>query len=130
MGALGVELCTLHHICCALSCAFTVPHALDKAGIKEVVQQYATAAKNAIAAGFDGVEIHGASGYLIEQFIKSSTNKRTDEYGGSIENRARFALEVVDAVVQAVGADRVGLRLSPFSTFLDAVDDTPFTTYT
>jgi 2,4-dienoyl-CoA reductase-like NADH-dependent reductase (Old Yellow Enzyme family) len=94
------------------------------------VEKYATAAKNAIAAGFDGVEIHGANGYLIDQFNKSSTNKRTDEYGGSIENRCRFALEVVDAVVKAVGADRVGLRLSPFTEFLDAVDETPYATFT
>lgn len=85
--------------------------------IKQSVQEYAQAAKNAIAAGFDGVEIHGANGYLIDQFIQDTVNQRTDEYGGSIENRSRFAIEVTKAVVDAVGADRTGIRLSPFSPF-------------
>jgi 2,4-dienoyl-CoA reductase-like NADH-dependent reductase (Old Yellow Enzyme family) len=102
---------------------------LDKAGIRAAIEQYATGALNAMAAGFDGVEIHAANGYLIDQFTKSSTNTRTDEYGSSIEKRARFALEVVDAVVAAVGADRVGIRLSPFSAFLDVRDDTPYATF-
>lgn len=93
------------------------PVAMSEAQIKETVQQYATAAKNAIEAGLDGVEIHGANGYLVDQFIQSNTNHRTDGYGGSIENRNRFALEVVKAVVDAVGRERVGIRLSPYSTF-------------
>ncbi|KAG2436722.1 hypothetical protein HXX76_006246 [Chlamydomonas incerta] len=98
--------------------------------IKRIVQEYAAAAVAAIeVAGFDGVEIHGANGYLIDQFIKDSVNDRTDEYGGSIENRCRFALEVVEAVVAAVGADRVGIRLSPFTNFLDAADSTPYGTH-
>ena len=86
--------------------------------IKEYVQLYATAASNAVhGAGFDGVEIHGANGYLIDQFLQDVSNKRTDEYGGSIENRARFALEVVDAVVQKIGAEKTGIRFSPWSTY-------------
>ncbi|KAF2019521.1 FMN-linked oxidoreductase [Aaosphaeria arxii CBS 175.79] len=85
--------------------------------IKSFVQEYAQAAKNAIAAGFDGVEIHGANGYLIDQFNQDTVNQRTDAYGGSVENRSRFAIEVTEAVVNAVGADRTGIRLSPFSTF-------------
>jgi NADPH2 dehydrogenase len=94
-----------------------VPRALTTDEIKEYVATYAAAAKNAIRAGFDGVEIHGANGYLIDQFIQDVTNERTDEYGGSIENRARFALEITDAVVEAVGAERTGFRISPWGVF-------------
>lgn len=86
--------------------------------IKEYISSYATAAANAVyGAGFDGVEIHGANGYLIDQFLQDVSNKRTDEYGGSVENRVRFALDVVDAVVTKVGAEKVGLRLSPWGSF-------------
>ena len=85
--------------------------------IEEYIGYYARAAKNAIRAGFDGVEVHGANGYLIDQFIQDVTNKRTDEYGGSVENRARFALEALDAVAKAVGESKVGIRLSPWGTF-------------
>lgn len=85
--------------------------------IKEYVEWYAGAAKNAVKAGFDGVEVHGAGGYLIDQFLQDLSNKRTDEYGGSIENRARFALEVMDAVVAAVGAKRSAIRFSPWQTY-------------
>ncbi|KAK4465797.1 hypothetical protein QBC42DRAFT_108118 [Cladorrhinum samala] len=95
-----------------------VPKAMTEEEIKQRVKEYATAAKNAVeGAGFDGVEIHGANGYLIDQFLQDTCNKRTDKYGGSVENRSRFALEVVDAVVEAVGAGRTGIRLSPYSTF-------------
>jgi N-ethylmaleimide reductase len=79
-----------------------------------VIDAYRQAAKNALAAGFDGVEVHGANGYLIEQFLQSHTNLRTDQYGGSIPNRVRFLLEVTRAVVEVWGADRVGVRLSPY----------------
>ncbi|OAL43647.1 FMN-linked oxidoreductase [Pyrenochaeta sp. DS3sAY3a] len=85
--------------------------------IKDTIATYAQAAKNAIAAGFDGVELHGANGYLIDQFNQDNTNKRTDAYGGSVENRSRFAVEATQAVVDAIGAERTGIRLSPFSTF-------------
>ena len=79
----------------------------------EVIAQYRQAARCALAAGFDGVEIHAANGYLIEQFLRDSTNQRTDVYGGSIENRARLLLEVTEAVAKECGGDRVGVRLSP-----------------
>ena len=92
------------------------PRALTVAEIKEYVQFYATAASNAVhKAGFDGVEIHGAHGYLVDQFIQDNSNNRTDEYGGSIENRTRFVLEVIDAVSKAVGPQKVGIRLSPWN---------------
>lgn len=84
--------------------------------IKQYVQDYAAAAFKAVdGAGFDGVEIHGAHGFLIDQFLQDISNDRTDEYGGSIENRARFGLEVIDAVVKKVGAEKTGIRLSPWS---------------
>lgn len=101
------------------------PHALSTAEITEVIQQFRQAAANAIRAGFDGVEIHGANGYLVDQFLRDGTNQRTDAYGGSVENRCRFALEVVDAVVQEIGAGRVGIRLSPVTPFNDIVDSNP-----
>jgi N-ethylmaleimide reductase len=85
--------------------------------IQDAIEDYVHAAKLAIEAGFDGVEVHSANGYLLDQFICDNINIRTDAYGGGIENRGRLVLEVVDAVVAAVGADRVGVRFSPFSTF-------------
>ena len=96
-----------------------MPTAMTEAQIKSTVAEYAQGAKNALDAGFDGVELHAANGYLLEQFIRPTSNQRTDAYGGSIENRARFVLEVVDAVVKAVGKDKVGIRLSPFGVFND-----------
>lgn len=93
------------------------PTPLTKQQIKEHIEAYVHAAKNAIAAGADGVEIHDANGYLLDQFLHENTNKRTDEYGGSIENRARFSLEIVDALIYAIGADKVAIRLSPWGTF-------------
>ncbi|EKM53073.1 uncharacterized protein PHACADRAFT_124526 [Phanerochaete carnosa HHB-10118-sp] len=95
------------------------PRPLTKEEIKEYIALYSVAARNAVRAGFDGVEVHGANGYLIDQFLQDVTNTRTDEYGGSVENRARFALDVLDATVAAVGASKVGIRLSPWSTFND-----------
>jgi N-ethylmaleimide reductase len=92
------------------------PRALKNAEVKQTVKDFAYAAKRAIEADADGVEIHGANGYLIEQFIAPNSNARTDEYGGSIENRARFAIEVAKAVAAEIGADRTGIRLSPFNT--------------
>lgn len=90
------------------------PRALSVNEIQQVVQDFANAAKNAMKAGFDGVELHGANGYLIEQFLNPFVNNRTDEYGGSIENRSRFLLEVVDAAIAAVGSEKVGIRLTPY----------------
>jgi len=93
--------------------SYETPRALENSEVKTIVEQFISAAKNAMSANFDGVEIHGANGYLIDQFLLQETNVREDEYGGSIENRARFALEIVDGVVEALGADKVGIRLSP-----------------
>ncbi|SEF49886.1 alkene reductase [Vibrio hangzhouensis] len=106
------------------------PRAMTKEDIKEVVEQYRQAALNAVEAGFDGIELHGANGYLINQFIDSEANNRDDEYGGSIENRLRFLDEVVAAVVDAIGADKVGVRLAPFTSLNGTVDKTPVETYT
>jgi 2,4-dienoyl-CoA reductase-like NADH-dependent reductase (Old Yellow Enzyme family) len=92
---------------------FVTPRALDISEIPGIIEDYRRAAENAKAAGFDGVEIHGANGYLIDQFLQDSSNKRTDAYGGPIENRARFLLEVTDAVISVWGADRVGVHLAP-----------------
>ena len=94
------------------------PEELTEEEILGLISDYASGAKNAIeGAGFDGVEIHGANGYLIDQFTQDTCNKRTDKWGGSVENRSRFGLEVTKAVVKAVGADKVGLRISPWSSF-------------
>ena len=97
----------------------STPEAMSEADIRATVDEFAQAAKNAVAAGFDGVELHGANGYLLEQFIRPTSNKRTDRYGGSIENRARFVLEVAAAVIGAIGKDKLGIRLSPFGVFND-----------
>ncbi|EPI5809377.1 alkene reductase [Vibrio vulnificus] len=95
------------------------PRAMTQDDIDRVVSDFAYAAKRVIEAGFDGVEIHGGNGYLIDQFLRTNSNHRTDQYGGSRENRIRFLLQVVDAVSQAIGADKVGVRLAPFITFKD-----------
>lgn len=99
------------------------PRALETDEIPGMIAQFRAAARRAREAGFDMAEIHGANGYLVNQFLATGTNQRTDAYGGSLENRARFALEVVDAVAAELGADRVGIRLSPFGVFNDMTDD-------
>ena len=101
------------------------PRALEISEIPGIVAQFAQGARNALAAGFNGVEVHGANGYLIDQFLRDGTNKRTDAYGGSIENRMRFLLEVVDAVSAAVGAARTGVRISPQNGQNDIADSNP-----
>ena len=101
------------------------PRALDAEELPGIVQDYRHAARHAIAAGFDGVEIHAANGYLIDQFLKTGANRRTDDYGGSIENRARLLLEVTRAIVEEIGGGRTGIRLSPVTTANDIVDDNP-----
>jgi N-ethylmaleimide reductase len=98
---------------------------LETSEIPARVADFRQAAINAMQACFDGVEVHGANGYLIDQFLRDKTNKRTDRYGGSIENRSRFLLEVIDAVIEAIGADRTGLRISPQNTFNDIDDSNP-----
>jgi N-ethylmaleimide reductase len=105
--------------------AQAVPHALTADEIPAIVAAYARAAKSAVAAGFDGVEVHGANGYLIDQFLRDNPNQRTDGYGGSMENRARFLFEVLTAVTAAIGADRVGLRLSPLNSYNSMKDSDP-----
>ncbi|MGM0594279.1 MAG: alkene reductase [Pseudomonadota bacterium] len=96
---------------------YTVPRELSQEEIAALVQQFRKAAAGAIEAGFDGVEVHGANGYLIDQFLRESANQRNDEYGGSLENRARFLNEVLEAVTDEIGSRRVGLRLSPLNSF-------------
>lgn len=102
-----------------------VPHALGTDEIATIVAAFAQGAKNAIAAGFDGVEVHGANGYLIDQFLRDGCNQRTDGYGGSVENRARFLFEVLTAVSAAIGSERVGLRLSPLNSYNSMKDSDP-----
>ncbi|EGT4255116.1 alkene reductase [Citrobacter amalonaticus] len=106
-----------------------MPRALTLEEIPAIVNDYAQAARNAIAAGFDGIELHGANGYLINQFIDSQANLRDDEYGGSLQNRLRFMREVVTAVSAAIGKERVGIRLAPLTTLMGSKDDTPEATY-
>ncbi len=105
--------------------AFVAPRALEMSEISEVVAQFRDGAKHALDAGFDGVEIHAANGYLIDQFLRDGTNLRTDGYGGRVENRARFLLEVVESVSGIWGAERVGVRISPTSAFNDLSDSDP-----
>ena len=107
----------------------SLPRALTEAEIAAVVQDFARAARNAQEAGFDGVELHAANGYLINQFIDSQANNRTDGYGGSLQNRLRFLKEVTEAVIAVVGKERIGVRLAPLTTLNGAVDDTPQATY-
>ncbi|AMV48448.1 alkene reductase [Paraburkholderia caribensis] len=113
-----------------------VPRALTGSEIKEIVKLYAEAARNALAAGFDGVEIHSANGYLVNQFISAHANSRDDEYGGSLHNRLRFLREIVDAVVAVVGPERLGVRFTPLFTstdqdrvYIGLVEDDPHQTY-
>lgn len=108
---------------------YETPRALELSEIPGLVETYRVGAKNALAAGLDGVEIHGANGYLIDQFLQDGTNQRTDDYGGPVENRTRFLLEVTQAVVDVWGADRVGVRLSPSGTFNDMKDSAPEKTF-
>ncbi|XP_062028496.1 12-oxophytodienoate reductase 1-like [Rosa rugosa] len=103
---------------------FTHPRQLRTYEIPQIVNDFRLAARNAIQAGFDGVEIHGANGYLIDQFLKDQVNDQTDQYGGSLENRCQFALEIIEAVNE-IGADKVGIRLSPFTDYMEAGDSNP-----
>ena len=106
-----------------------VPRALETDEIPVIVDDFRRGAERAKAAGFDGVEIHGANGYLVDQFLQDKTNKRTDHYGGSVENRARFLLEIVDAVIEVWGADRVGVHLRPRGEEHDMGDNSPKTIF-
>jgi 2,4-dienoyl-CoA reductase-like NADH-dependent reductase (Old Yellow Enzyme family) len=106
-----------------------VPRALETSELPGLVDTYKQAAINAIEAGFDGVEIHSANGYLLDQFLQSNSNQRTDEYGGSAENRSRLVLEVIDAVSSAIGQERTSVRFSPYSHFQDMYDANPRETW-
>lgn len=108
---------------------YVEPHALSTDEIANLVQAYADGAKRALRAGFDGVEIHAANGYLLDQFLRDGTNKRDDGYGGSVDNRARLVLEVVDAVIEAIGAGLTGIRISPTNPFNDISDSDPVGTF-
>ena len=110
--------------------SYETPRALETGEIAGIVDAFRQAARNAMAAGFDGVEVHGANGYLIEQFLQSRTNLRTDRYGGSIENRARFLMEITQAVIGVWGANRVGVRLSPYGIANDSGEADPMPLYT
>jgi N-ethylmaleimide reductase len=109
---------------------YVIPRALETAEIPGIIADYRQAAANALAAGFDGVEVHGANGYLLDQFLQDGSNHRTDEYGGSIANRARLLLEVIDAVVDVWGSQRVGVRLSPSGNFGTMSDRDPMALFT
>ncbi|ROO24586.1 alkene reductase [Salinisphaera orenii] len=108
---------------------FETPRALDAGEIPDVIAQYRRGAENARAAGFDGVEVHNANGYLLDQFLRDGSNRRTDAYGGSVDNRMRLPLEVLEAVLGVWPADRVGIRLSPSGTMNDMRDSDPRTTF-
>lgn len=108
---------------------FVTPRALTLEELPGIVEQYRVAAKNALAAGFDGVEVHAANGYLLDEFLRDGTNRRTDAYGGSVDNRARLLLEVLDAVCDVWGSQRVGVRLSPIQPFNDMRDTDPEMTF-
>jgi N-ethylmaleimide reductase len=109
---------------------FVTPRALSHEEIQEIVAEYKHAAELAKAAGFDGVEIHAANGYLLDQFLQDSSNQRQDQYGGSFANRTRLLLEVLDEVIQVWGSDRVGVRLSPYGIFNDMSDKDPVGLFT
>lgn len=108
---------------------FVTPRALETHEIPGIVEDYRQAAENAKAAGFDGIEVHAANGYLLDQFLRDGSNHRTDEYGGPVENRTRLLLDVMDAVTTVWNADQVGVRLSPINTFNDMVDSDPDATF-
>ncbi|EAR87547.1 FAD/FMN-binding family oxidoreductase (macronuclear) [Tetrahymena thermophila SB210] len=105
------------------------PHRLTVPEIKEIVEQFRQGAINAKEAGFDGIQLHGANGYLVDQFLRNGVNDRTDEYGGSIENRSRFALEVLDALISVFGPERTAIRISPTGNFQDMYDSNPLELY-
>ncbi len=109
--------------------SYETPRALETGEIAGVIESFRQAASNALRAGFDGVEIHGANGYLLEQFLQSHTNLRTDRYGGSIENRARLLMEITQAAIEVWGADRVGVRLSPYGVANDSGEADPMPLY-
>lgn len=115
-----IDPVTRQQLCCC-----PAPRALQAQELPAIVEASAAAARNAVQAGFDGVEIHGANGYLLDQFLKDGSNQRSDEWGGSVENRVRFVMQVVRAVADAIGAGKVGLRISPASPANGIHDSAP-----
>lgn len=109
---------------------YVTPHALSVQEIKAIISDYANAAQRAVRAGFDGIELHAANGYLVDQFIRDGSNQRTDEYGGSIENRLRFLLEIIETLVNHIGSEKIGVRLSPTNPYNDMHDSNPMLTFT
>jgi N-ethylmaleimide reductase len=109
---------------------FSTPQELTAGEIRDLIREFYAATENARRAGFDGVELHAANGYLLNQFLSPNTNRRTDAYGGSVDKRVRFLLEVYDAAAAAWSHDRIGVRVSPAGTFNDILDTDPFSTYT
>lgn len=108
---------------------YVTPRAIETEEVEQIIEKFVQGSKNAKTAGFDGVEIHAANGYLIDQFLQSKTNQRTDQYGGSVENRARFLLEIVDGIIDVWGPGRVGVHLAPASDSHDMGDDNPTETF-
>lgn len=109
---------------------YEIPRELTNLEIKNIIKDYEQAAKNAIAAGFDGVELHAANGYLPNQFLAESSNQRTDEYGGGIENNSRFVLEIMQTLINAVGGDKVGIKFAPFHPYANILHNDPVATFT
>ena len=108
----------------------TEPEELNENGIRDIINSFKSGAENALKAGFDGIQLHGANGYIIDQFLRDCTNKRTDIYGGNIENRSRFPLEVVDSLISVFGKDKVGIKLTPIGRYNDMFDSNPLDHFT
>ncbi|OWZ16385.1 12-oxophytodienoate reductase [Phytophthora megakarya] len=128
-SATSMEAVTSHAVTAEGRKEYVTPRALNADEIPGIVDDYKTATKNALAAGFDGVELHCANGYLLEQFLCDLTNLRTDQYGGPVENRARFIFEALDGILTVVDSSKVGLRLSPYGIHMACTDSDPLTTY-
>jgi N-ethylmaleimide reductase len=108
---------------------YPVPEELSEGGINEILDQFRIGAENALKAGFDGIQLHGSNGYIVDQFFRDCSNKRSDKYGGNVRNRARFALEVIDILINVFGKDKVGIKLSPVSRYGDMFDSNPIENY-
>ena len=128
-SAIAINAAGVKHFTSQGAKDYETPRALSLAEIEQTISDYAQAAKNAIKAGFDGVELHAANGYLPQQFLAESANQRNDTYGGSIENRARFTLEAMRAIIDAIGGDKVGIKISPLHPYAGIAFDDPVATY-
>ncbi|KAG2529252.1 hypothetical protein JM18_002896 [Phytophthora kernoviae] len=128
-SATSMEAVTSHAVTSEGRKDHVIPRALEADEIPGIVEDYKTATKNALSAGFDGVELHAANGYLLEQFLCDSTNKRTDKYGGPIENRARFLIEALEGILSVADSSKVAIRLSPYGITFGCTDSDPLATY-